>query len=223
MHIAVIGGKLQGTEAEYLAAKAGWEVTLIDKQDNLPAQGLCHQFKQINVRQENQFCKAVQDVDLIIPALKDEAALKALSCHCRYLQIPFLFDEQAYHISSSKIRSNRFFKSLSIDQPPSWPECGFPIVAKPSNASGSKGFRILLGVDDYNAYKTSVEEDDVPWVLQKFIDGLSYSLEVLGWNGNYMPLQVLNLYMDEIFDCKRVSAPSTLSGHIYKYSDVLLT
>jgi pyrrolysine biosynthesis protein PylC len=210
MRVAIIGGKLQGTEAVYLATKADWEIVLIDKQDHLPAQGLCHQFKKIDVRQEGRFRNAVQDVDLIIPALEDREALHALNNHCRNLQIPFLFDEQAYHISSSKERSNRFFESINIDQPPPWPECGFPVVVKPSSASGSQDIRVLLDLDDYNSCKSKVERENASWVLQKFLDGPSYSLEVLGWNGKYSALQVLDLYVDENFDCKRVSAPSNL-------------
>ena len=44
MKVAIIGGKLQGVEAAYLAGKAGWDVTIIDRVPDVPASGLCHQF-----------------------------------------------------------------------------------------------------------------------------------------------------------------------------------
>ena len=40
MRLAVIGGKLQGTEAGYLAAKAGYETVLVDRKPAPPAAGL---------------------------------------------------------------------------------------------------------------------------------------------------------------------------------------
>jgi len=40
MQTVVVGGRLQGLEAVYLAKKAGWQVKLIDKSKNLPALNL---------------------------------------------------------------------------------------------------------------------------------------------------------------------------------------
>ena len=47
--VAVAGGKLQGVEAAYLAHKAGWEVLLLDREDHVPASGLCDRFIQVDV------------------------------------------------------------------------------------------------------------------------------------------------------------------------------
>ena len=44
MKVAIIGGKLQGLEAAYLAGKADWDVTIIDRVPGVPAAGLCQQF-----------------------------------------------------------------------------------------------------------------------------------------------------------------------------------
>ncbi len=40
MRLAIVGGKLQGTEAAYLAGEAGYEVVLIDRRPDRPAAGL---------------------------------------------------------------------------------------------------------------------------------------------------------------------------------------
>ena len=37
VRVGVVGGKLQGVEATYLARKAGWEVVVIDQDPNPPA------------------------------------------------------------------------------------------------------------------------------------------------------------------------------------------
>jgi pyrrolysine biosynthesis protein PylC len=52
--------------------------------------------------------------------------------------------------------------------------------------------------------------DAEQWVLQEYIQGPSYSIEVIGSPDNYHPLQVTDLEMDDMFDCKRVLAPSRL-------------
>ena len=40
MRLLVVGGRLQGTEALYLAAKAGYETILVDRSSAPPAAGL---------------------------------------------------------------------------------------------------------------------------------------------------------------------------------------
>jgi pyrrolysine biosynthesis protein PylC len=214
MHIAIVGGKLQGTEAAYLANKAGWEVTVIDNRAQPPARGLCHHFRQLDVCREGGFQAAVKNVDMIVPALEDRAALQALSIHCHDLDVPLIFDEKAYRISSSKLRSNVLFKNTGMRLPAEWPDCGFPVIAKPSQASGSHGVCMLVDINDYGAFRSRVSEDVSDWVLQQYLDGPSYSLEVIGRNGRYVPLQITELEMDENYDCKKVIAPSTLAGDL---------
>ena len=53
MRVAVIGGKLQGIEASYLARKEGWNVTLIDREEGVPAMGLCDKFFKSDVTKKN--------------------------------------------------------------------------------------------------------------------------------------------------------------------------
>jgi len=48
------------------------------------------------------------------------------------------------------------------------------------------------------------------WVIQEYLEGPSYSLEVMGLNGQCVTLQPTALEMDSIFDCKRVLAPVAL-------------
>jgi pyrrolysine biosynthesis protein PylC len=48
------------------------------------------------------------------------------------------------------------------------------------------------------------------WVLQEYLEGPSFSIEIIGRPGAYTTLQVTDLEMAPNHDCKRVSAPSTL-------------
>lgn len=214
MRVVIIGGKLQGTEAAYLANKAGWETLLIDKKDHRPAQGLSHEFEQFDISNGRRFQEAVKGADMIIPALEDRGALKALNDHSRYLDLPLIFDEKAYHVSNSKVRSNALFKEIGVLQPPAGPECGFPLIAKPSHASGSIGVNKLLNVDDYERFVCEQKNVSVPWVFQKYIDGPSFSIEVIGSKDRFSPLQVTELVMDKGYDCKQVIAPVNLSQQL---------
>jgi pyrrolysine biosynthesis protein PylC len=210
MLAAIIGGRLQGVELACLAHHAGWRTLLVDRKSDVPAQRLCDRFLQLDVTQTSVLDDALNAVDLVIPALEDQAALDGLVGWGRDRKVPVAFDPAAYAISSSKIESDRMFASLGIPAPEPWPQCGFPVVAKPSQASGSKGVIILNGQSDAEAaFPQGFPEQG--WVFQQYLQGPSFSLELIGRPGNYLPLQVTRLFMDEIYDCKAVAAPCRLT------------
>lgn len=211
MLVAVVGGKLQGIEAAYLARKAGWGVKVIDKDSDVPASGLGDLFLQLDVTAEQALTPVLNDVDLVIPALEDDEALRCLDRWTRTRNIPFAFDSAAYSISSSKSASEQIFSRLGVATPRSWPGCRFPVVAKPSEGSGSDGVQIFDRLDSVKRHLNGSNRD---WIVQEFIDGPSYSLEIIGKPGNYTPVQVTDLGMDSRYDCKRVIAPTDLSDHL---------
>ena len=207
MLVAVVGGNLQGVEATYLAKKAGWEVILIDRRSVVPASGLCDRFIRLDVTGGKDLSKTLGDVELIIPALENQSALSALDQWTREKGIAFAFDPEAYLVSSSKATSNRLFGRIGVPIPLPWPECGYPVVAKPSVGSGSKEVMIY---HDAGSVQPHIIESPEEWVLQGYVQGASYSLEAIGRPGRYTPLQVTDLAMDSGFDCKRVIAPTDL-------------
>jgi pyrrolysine biosynthesis protein PylC len=208
VQVAVIGGNLQGVEAAYLAKKAGWEVILVDRKSNVPATGLCDRFIQQEIRHGLNLINVLKDIDLVFPALENEAALNCLNDFTHAENIPFAFDLNAYRISSSKLESDRLFEQSKVPAPRPWPGCDFPVVAKPSVGSGSQGVAILENEADLNAY---IPASSNQWVIQEYVQGPSYSIEILGRSGQYTALQVTDLEMDAGYDCKRVRAPSDLS------------
>jgi len=54
MLIAIAGGALQGTEAAYLARRAGWETLLIDSNGNAIATGPCDRLIKADVNLEEK-------------------------------------------------------------------------------------------------------------------------------------------------------------------------
>jgi pyrrolysine biosynthesis protein PylC len=211
VRVAVIGGGLQGVEAAYLAHKAGWEVRLIDREPNVPASGLSDSFIQLDVTQIEQLDTIFRDIDLVIPATEDAQALGSLVQWSRSAGVPLAFDALAYEISSAKLESHRLFDRLGLPGPKTWPGCGFPLLVKPNRGSGSQGVELIHHQQQLEQRFPSFPPQD--WVVQEYLEGPSYSLEVVGKPGHYQTLRVTDLEMDAGYDCKRVVAPTCLSPH----------
>jgi pyrrolysine biosynthesis protein PylC len=209
MLVAVVGGNLQGVEATYLARKAGWEVILIDKNSNAPASGLCDDFVKGDVTDAGSHSDILQQADIIIPALENLSALKILQRKSMETGTPLAFDSHAYTVTSSKLQSNLLFSRLDIATPEPYPKCKFPVIVKPDASSGSRGVHIFEEISVLNNFISQTENMN-SWVIQKFVPGPSYSLEVIGSPGNY------HLFMDAQFDCKRVTVPTELSSAFVK-------
>jgi len=213
MRAAVIGGNLQGVEATYLGKKAGWEVMVIDKNPGVPASGFCDSFIQLDVTSAMGMMRAAREIDIVIPALENEDALVRPGQWAETEGIPYAFDSKAYSISSSKVKSNQLFHHLGIPTPKPWPNCGFPVVVKPSKGSGSEGVHVVYDRDQLQCHLPEATPSD-DWVVQELLPGPSYSLEVIGCFGQYKALQVTDLAMDASYDCKRVEAPTELSAKL---------
>ncbi len=211
MRVAVVGGKLQGIEACYLAHRAEWEVVLIDKNPLAPATGLCDDFfcHEI-IREPRRLAAVIRHVDLVIPAIEDKKGLRCLAECAAREQIPLALDLEAYAVTSSKKRSNDLFYRLGLPAPRPWPDCAFPVIVKPAESSGSRGVTEIADPTALDVFfkenKTSLEQ----WVTQEYLEGPSYSLEVIGLAQQSVSVQSTGLEMDASFDCKRVVAPADL-------------
>ena len=211
MRVAVIGGKLQGVEACYLARRAGWEVILIDKDPSAPASGLCDVFVCNDVvRQPQELAGIIRDADLIIPALEDPEGLRCLVETAARGKIPLAFDPDVYATTSSKRRSDHLFHRLGLPAPRPWPDCALPVIAKPAESSGSEGVMKIVDQEALDSFLQRNKPDLDQWVIQEYVEGPSYSLEVISLDGECVTLQPTALEMDATFDCKRVLAPVDL-------------
>jgi 3-methylornithine--L-lysine ligase len=204
----VVGGKLQGTEAVYLAAKAGHETVLVDRREDPPASGLADRFVVTDITADEDRARTLaRSCDAVLPACEDLATLSWLAERVPRWDVPLLFDLDAYLISQSKAASRRLFAELDVPRPAAWPECGFPAVVKPDSASGSEGVRVVTCDEELREARASLEAAGHEVVVEEYVAGPSLSLEVLAWGGRAVPLQVTGLEFDAAYDCKRVVAP----------------
>jgi pyrrolysine biosynthesis protein PylC len=216
MVVAIAGGGLQGLEVTYLAQKAGYETLLLDKTKDAPAAGICDEIWVIELTDHESLTRALagapRAVDLVIPATENARALQSLFEWCDANRMPLAFDPGAFSVSSSKSTSNALFLRLGIPTPTPWPDCAFPVLAKPDRASGSKDVEVFHDLQALKARFGVLPPPDR--VLQHYLCGPAYSLEVVGSPGDYKPLQITELEMDQNHDCKRVLAPSSLSSDL---------
>ena len=211
MKLAVVGGKLQGIETCYLAQQVGWEVLLIDKTPSVPARGLCTAFYCHDVVTETrEVGQLMGHADLVIPALEDTVALQSLTDICSRRGIPLAFHPEAYAITSSKKESDDLFRRLNLPAPRSGGGCGLPLIVKPVGSSGSKGVMKIADQEHLALFCEKNRSSRQNWIVQEFLEGPSYSLEVIGLEGQGITLQTTGLDMDASYDCKRVVAPVDL-------------
>lgn len=211
MLAAIAGGRLQGVELTCLARKAGWQTLLLDRDPRAPARPLSDGFRQLDLYSADALDEACAEVDILIPAIENDAVLNNLVQWGHSRKVPVAFDIEAYALTRSKTASNQLFADLDIPIPEPWPACGYPAVAKPSCASGSQGVMVLNGPADFQA----AFPHGLPrrgWVAQQYLEGPSFSLEVIGRPGSYMPLVCTELSMDAAYDCKAVTAPCPLAA-----------
>jgi pyrrolysine biosynthesis protein PylC len=209
----VVGGKLQGTEAVYLAAKAGWQTVLVDRREAPPASGIADAHVVTDVTaDETRTRSLVTACDVVLPACEDEETLAWLAERVPAWGVPLLFDLDAYRVTASKLASRRLFAELGVPRPGDWPSCGLPAVVKPSSASGSEGVTVVHDEHGLAAARRALELAGHEVVVEEYVPGPSLSLEVLAWGGRAVPLQVTGLEFDVAYDCKRVVAPVGETG-----------
>ena len=213
MKLLIVGGKLQGTEAVYLAGKAGFETVLVDRREAPPAAGLAGRHVVTDITADEDRARLlITACDAVLPACEDLATLEWLAARVPAWDVPLLFDLDAYRVSQSKLASRRLFAHLDVPRPASWPECGFPAVVKPSSASGSEGVSVVHNGSELEAARTRLQAAGHEVVVEEFVVGPSLSLEVLAWGGRALPLQITGLEFDAGYDCQRVVAPVGEAG-----------
>ena len=210
MKVAVIGGKLQGTEAVCLAAEAGFESILIDADPQALASGIADRFVCGDiVNGEPKVVEAMKEADFVLPANENDEVLKAAEIICRREGLTLAFDAQAYQITKSKIRSDRLFHENGIPAPAYYPQGKPPYIIKPSEASGSAGVRYAKTATEVEEFLSSCPSRE-EWIVQEYLTGPSYSIEVIGIPGNYRTYTITQIHMDEVYDCCKVTAPCAL-------------
>jgi len=208
VRLAVVGGKLQGTEAAYLAAEAGYDVVLIDRRPGRPAAGLTADVHVFDVTADPVRARDVfLSCDAVLPACEDDDTLAWLASFVPGLGVPFLFDLDAYAVTQSKLRSNELFAALDVPRPRAWPPCGYPAVVKPSVGSGSAGVEIVWSEPELALARARLAAQGAAAVVEEFVAGPSLSVDMVSLGGETVTLAPTWLEFDRVWDCKRVVAP----------------
>lgn len=203
--IVIIGGKLQGSEVAYLGKEAGFEVVLVDKDPYAPAKGLCDKFLCEDVLEESWPLKdLLKTADMILPTMENYEVLEFLVKLCNKMKIEkkLAFDWEAYKISCSKVVSDQMFHENNLPAPKYYPNGKYPYIAKPSNQSGSDGVMFLKSEDDLRKFAKCNRRD---YIIQEFVSGPSYSVEIIGVPGNYRTYELTEIFVDQSYDCNSVS------------------
>lgn len=211
MKVAIIGGKLQGTEAVYLAKEAGYESILIDNNSEVPASGFCDNFVcgDIVARDENVI-SALKEADFVLPANENDEVLSAVVEICKEEGLKLAFDIDAYNTSSSKILSDQLFHDNGIPAPKYYPEGTAPYIMKPSRESGSAGVTYAETAEEVALFLAAQPDRD-NWIVQEYLQGDSYSIEVIGNERGYRTYAVTQIHMDDAYDCCKVTAPCNIT------------
>lgn len=209
--VLIIGGKLQGIEIAYLAKKAGFYTILVDKSAEAPAIGLADRFVQENVFSEFRLLPLFEEADVIIPAIENDMVLHKLLEYGKITGRTVIFDEGSYRISSSKTASNQLFERLGLPLPGKYPACRFPVIIKPDNLSGSSQVHKAWSGEEVEAVIAGMDGEIV---IQEYLEGRSFSIEVIGDGENFYYPQITEVITDESYDCKRIIAPAQIEKEL---------
>lgn len=196
--ICLIGGKLQGVEAAYLAKEAGFYVVLVDRKETAICKCFADDFECFDVIKEpERLIELSSLVDFVLPVNEEPETISFLETIAGKLRCCLLFDFDAYRISCDKIRSKEFFRKVNVPTPADRPETP-PFFIKPKGESGSIGARIV---------ETKEELASVPegYLIEEYIPGPIVSLEMIGNGRNYIVVKETYVHIDDVYDCCQVT------------------
>lgn len=205
MRLCVVGGALQGMEAVFLAHEAGYETVVIDRKAEAPALSICDEPHVLDpLKDVSAALEIFSSCDAVLPACEELDLLELLDDVLSDSHIPFLFDLDAYDVSCSKRDSNDIMESVGVPLPGHWPECGFPVIVKPSSQSGSIGVSVAFSQEDVDKGLEIVRKLNDKPVIQEFVHGKSVSIEVIGSGDSAKSYVTTEVVLDSNYDCKMV-------------------
>lgn len=197
-NIILIGGKLQGFEASYLAKKAGLRVVLIDKKECPLIKNVADDFHCFDVTKEpEKLIELSRDALAVLPVNENLETINFLRTIRDKLACPMLFDFDAYHISMDKKRSKEYFRSVDIPMPLDNPTSP-PYFVKPPCESSSIGTAIIY--DD-----SGLVDLDPSMLIEEYVEGDVVSLEVIGDGERFEVVKETKVHIDGTYDCHMVT------------------
>ena len=138
----------------------------------------------------------MQNVDAVVPLIGIDPPLIDVAHMKEELEgeygIPVIAaGVRAVELTSDKIRTKEFYQEIGVATPeyqilnsPDDLELEFPVVLKQSEGQGGKDIKIAESIEDVNEYFNEFDHA----LCEKFVEGYEISIEVLGFNGEYVAL-----------------------------------
>ena len=100
-------------------------------------------------------------------------------------------DVRAVELTSNKIKTKSFYNDIGVATPqyqilnsPDELEMEFPVVLKQGEGQGGKDIKVAKSIDDVEEYFKEFDQA----LCEKFVEGSEISIEVLGYDGEYVAL-----------------------------------
>jgi len=98
---------------------------------------------------------------------------------------------RAVELTSNKIKTKEFYSEINVATPnyqilnsPDELELDFPVVLKQGEGQGGKDIKVANSIEDVNVYFDKFDQA----LCEEFIEGSEISIEVLGFDGEYVAL-----------------------------------
>ncbi len=197
-NLILIGGKLQGFEASYLAKKARLHVVLVDKKERPLITKVVDEFHCFDVTKEpERLIELSRTAVAVLPVNENPETINFLRNIRNELACPMLFDFDAYHISMDKKRSKEYFRSIDIPMPLDNPTSP-PYFVKPPCESSSIGTSIIYD-------ESGLEGLDASMLIEEYVEGDVVSLEVVGDGERFEVVRETKIHIDGTYDCHMVT------------------
>ena len=205
MKVLFIGSRLYDDVA-YHVDKLGIESIITESNEEAPNLDLPTRYYIVPRGMDKPMEIAIEEeVDAIVPLLGIDPPLMDVAIMKEEIEekhnIPVISSNvNAVSIASDKIKTKEFFESIGLNVPPakvlskddfdSEEEFleklgfGFPIVLKQGEGQGGKDICITTEFSDVMDYFDKFDQS----LIEKFIEGNEVSIEVIRWNGEYLPL-----------------------------------
>ena len=205
MKVLFIGSRLYDDVA-YHVDKLGIESIITESNEEAPNLDLPTRYYIVPRGMDKPMEIAIEEeVNAIVPLLGIDPPLMDVAIMKEEIEekydIPVISSNvNAVAIASDKIKTKEFFKSIGLYVPPAKvlkksdfetedefiEKLGFtfPIVLKQGEGQGGKDICITSEFEDVLDYFNNFEQA----LIERFIEGSEVSIEVIGWNGEYLPL-----------------------------------
>ena len=196
MKILFIGSRLYD-DIDYYVKRKGIESILTESNEDAINLDLPDQVFIVPRGMEGPTSIAIsQNVDAIVPLIGIDPPLIQVAQMKEEVEkeygIPVIAaDVRAVELTSNKINTKKFYDEIDVATPPyqilSSPEdltLEFPVVLKQGAGQGGKDIMVAQDLNDVKEYFEKFNRA----LCEKFIEGSEISIEVLGYNGEYVAL-----------------------------------